>query len=159
MEWSNVFLRTDAVSHKPVPALVTLTTTIAKSAIAWGTARRGKQQDPMWPEVRRLGMERRCEKDPLKRRKLSIALCRARLMRRKQTDFNLSNTVDVGAPSRFQGPPTRAPILEKLGADGIIEEVEDLDGRASIVHKHFNELFTDPRQKEVPGWVWQRMAI
>ena len=66
------FPSADIASHKLVLALGTLTTAIAKSVIAWGTAKRGKagtkQHDPMWLEVRRLGVERRCEKDPLKRK-------------------------------------------------------------------------------------------
>ena len=76
-------------------------------------------------------------------------------MRREQTDLNLKKAVEAGSPPRLQGPPlpTRAPILEKLGADGTTEKVEDLDGRTSIVRKH---LFTGPRQKEVPEWIWQR---
>ena len=149
--------------HKPVPALGKLTTAIAKSAIAWRTAMRGKagpkQQDPMWLDVPRLGVERRCEKDPLKRKRCSIALYKARqLVRRKQTDLNLKKAAEAGAPSRLQGPPppTRAPILEKLGADGTTEKAGDLDGRTSIVLQHFKDLFTDPRQKEVPKWTWQR---
>ena len=59
------FLRTNSASHKPTPALGTLTTAIAKSATAWGAVKRGKagleQHDPAWMEVRRLGVERRCE--------------------------------------------------------------------------------------------------
>ena len=79
-------------------------------------------------------------------------------MRRKQTDFNFKKAVKVGAPSILQGPlpPTRAPILEKLGLDGTTERVEDLQGRTDIVHKHFKELFTDPLHKETLEWVWQR---
>ena len=61
------FPRTDAASQKLVPALGTLTTAIANSSIAWGTAKRGKagqkQHDPVW---------KGCEKDPLKRK-----LCRS----------------------------------------------------------------------------------
>ena len=139
MEWPNGFSQNGCC----VVPLGTLTTAIAKSAIAWRTAKRGKagpkQQDPMWLEVRRLGVERRCEKDPVKRKSLSIALYRARqLMRRTQTDLNFKKAVEAGAPSRRQGspPPTRAPILEKLGADGTTEKVEDVDGRTHTVHKH-----------------------
>ena len=79
-------------------------------------------------------------------------------MRRKQTDLNFEKAVEAGAPSRLQGPPppTRAPILEKLGADGTIGRVEDLDGRTSIVHQQFKELFTDAMQKENPECIWQR---
>ena len=59
-------------SHKLVPALGTLTTAIAKSAIAWGAVKRGRagleQHDSVFMEVRRLGVERRCEKNPLKRK-------------------------------------------------------------------------------------------
>ena len=58
----------DTASHKLVPALGTLTTAITKSAVAWGAVKRGKagleQHDPVWMEVRRLGVERCCEKDP-----------------------------------------------------------------------------------------------
>ena len=90
---------------------------------------------------------------------MSIALCRARqLMRRTQTDLNFKKAVEAGAPSRLQGPPspTRAPILEKLGAVFTTEKVEDLDGRTSIVHQHFME--SDPRQKEISEWIWQRWS-
>ena len=82
----------------------------------------------------------------LKRKKLSIALYRARQsMRRKQTDLNFKKAVEAGAPSRLQGPPppTRAPILEKMGLDGTAERVEDLQGRTDIV-------------RETPEWIWQR---
>ena len=79
-------------------------------------------------------------------------------MRRKQTDLNFKTAVEAGAPSRLQGPPppTRAPIVEKLGPDGTTERVEDLQGRTDIVHKHFKELFTYPLHKETPEWIWQR---
>ena len=40
--------------------------------------------------------------------------------------------------------------------DGTIKKVEDLDGRTNIVHQHFKELFTDPLQKGIPEWIWQR---
>ena len=66
------FPRTDTASHKLVPALGTLTIAIAKSAIAWRAVKREKagleQHDPLWMEVRKLGVERRWEKDPLKRK-------------------------------------------------------------------------------------------
>ena len=59
------FPTTDIASHKLVLALGTRITAIAKSAVAWGAVKRGKagleQQDPVWMEVRRLGVERRCE--------------------------------------------------------------------------------------------------
>ena len=76
-------------------------------------------------------------------------------MRRKQTDLSFKT---AGAPSRLQGPPppTRAPILEKLGSDGTTERVKDLQGRTDVVHKHFKELSTDPLHKETPEWIWQR---
>ena len=110
--------RTDTASHKLIPALGTLTTAIAKSTIAWGCNEAClEQHDPAWMEVRRLCVERRCEKDPLKRKRLSIAFFRARqLMHRKQADLRFKKAVAVGAPSRLQGPPppTRAPMLEKL---------------------------------------------
>ena len=110
-------------------------------------------------EVRRICVERRCEKDPLKKKRLSIALHRARQsMRRNQTDLSFKKAVEAGAPSRLQGPPppTRAPIVEKLGLDGTTERVEDLQGQTDIVHKHFMELFTDPLHKETPEWIRQR---
>ena len=71
-------------------------------------------------------------------------------MRRKQTDLHFQKAVEAGAPLRLQGPPplTRAPILKKLGPDGTTERVEDLQGRAASVHKHFKELCTDPLHKE-----------
>ena len=79
-------------------------------------------------------------------------------MRRKQADLRFNKAVEMGAPSRLQGPPpaTRAPILEKLRSDGTTERVEDLQGRTDIVHNHFKELFTDPLHKETPEWIWQR---
>ena len=136
------FARTDTASHKLVPVLETLTTAIAKSAIAWGTAKRGKagpkKHDPMWLEVRRLGVERRCEMDPHKWKN-----CPSHLTELANTcDENRPTSTSrrrLNAPSRLQGPPppTRAPILEKLGADGTVERVDDLDGRTSIVHQHF----------------------
>ena len=129
-----------------------------ESREAW-ESRPQKNHDPMWPEVRRLGVERRCEKDPMKTRQLFFALNRARsLMRRKQTVLNFKKAVEAGAPPRLQGPPppTRPPILEKLGADGTTERVEDFGGCTSIVHQHFMELFTDPMQKEIPEWMWRR---
>ena len=157
------FPKTDTASHKFIPALGTLTTAIAKSAIAWSAVKRGKtcldQHDPALRKVRRLCLERRREKEPLKRKRLSIALHRARqVMRRKQADLRFKKAVEMGAPSRLQGPPrpTRAPILEKLRSDGTTERVEDLQGRTDIVHNHFVELVTDPLHTETPEWIWQR---
>ena len=107
------FPRTDAASHKLVPALGTLTTAIAKSAISWRAAKSGnaapRQQDPMRLEVRRLGAERKCEKGPPEEKKLSIALYRARqLMRGKQTHFNFKKAVESGAPARTTASDTRS---------------------------------------------------
>ena len=48
------------------------------------------------------------------------------------------------------------PDPGEVGCVWHTEKVEDLDGRTSIVHQHFKELFTDPRQKEIPEWIWQR---
>ena len=66
--------KTDSASHHLIPALGTLTTAIAKSAIAWGAVKRGKtrleQHNPAMREVRRICLERRREKEPLKRKKL-----------------------------------------------------------------------------------------
>ena len=80
----------DTASHKLIPALGTLTTAIAKSAIAWGAVKRGKagleQHDPALMEVRPLCVERRCDKDHLKRKRLSIALYRARTVDATQAD-------------------------------------------------------------------------
>ena len=123
------FPRTESASHKLIPALGTLTTAIAKSAIAWGALK------PALMEVRRLCVERRCEKDPLKRKRLSIASHRARqLMRRKQADLRFKKAVEVGAPSRLQGPPpaTRAPILEKIE----IGRHNRKGGRPAGTHRH-----------------------
>ena len=99
------FSRTDAVPHKPVRALRTLTTAIAKSAIAWRTAKRGKAA-PKQP-----GVERRCEKDHHKEEKTVYRTVQSSSTdARKQTDFNLKKAVEAGAPPRLQGPspPTRA---------------------------------------------------
>ena len=107
-----------------------------------------------------LSLERRREKELLKRRGLSVALYRARqVMRREQADLRFKEAVEMGAPFSIHGPPppTRAPTLEKL-RDGRMERVEDLQGRADIVHDHFKELFTDPLHKETPEWIWQRLA-
>ena len=56
---------------KYIPALGTLTTAIAKSALAWCSVKRGRtcleQHDPALTEVRRLCVERRREKEHLKR--------------------------------------------------------------------------------------------
>ena len=155
-----VFPRTDAVSHKLVPFR------------HWGHSQPPspnqpshvehrsvekpgpEQHDPMWVEVRRLGVERRCEKDPVKRKRLSIALCRARqLMRRKQTDLNFKKAVEAGAPSRLQGPPpsTRAPILEKLGADGTTERWNTLTAAQALSTSTSRSCSQIRRQKEIPG--------
>ena len=117
----------------------TLTTAIAKSAIACGAVKRGKagleQHDPAWMEVRRICVERHCEQDPLKRKRLSNALYRARQsMRRKQTDLSFKKAVEAGAPSRLQGPPpaSRPPILEKLGTG----RYNRMGGRPAWPHRH-----------------------
>ena len=110
------------------------------SAIASGAVKRAVKRGKAG--VGRLGVERRCEKEPLKRRRLSFELYTARqVMRRKQADLRFKKAFEMGAPSRLQGPPlpTRAPIL---GRDGTTERVEDLQGRTDTVHKHFKELFT-----------------
>ena len=61
--------------------------------------------------MHRLGVERRCEKELLNRRRLSIALFRApQVMRRTQADSVFKKAVDMGAPSRLQGPHLR-PVL------------------------------------------------
>ena len=59
------FPRTDAASHKFISALGTRTTLIPKSAIAWGAVKRGSTIQHL---------ERRREKELLKRKILSIAL-------------------------------------------------------------------------------------
>ena len=107
-----------------VPALGTLTTAIANSAIIWGAAKSGKaapkQHDPMWLEVRRLGVERKFEKDHLKRKQLSIALYEARqLMRRKQTDLNFKKADQVRHHA-CKGHRRRHPLRswKELGVDG-----------------------------------------
>ena len=149
--------------HKLIRAQGTLTTAIAKAATAWGATKRGKacleQRDPALMEVRGLCLERRREREPLKRKSLSIALCRARqAMRREQADLMFKKAVVMGAPARLQGPPppTRTPTLEKLTADGTTERVEDPQGRTDTVHDHFKEPFTDPLHKETPEWICQR---
>ena len=111
----------------------------------------------MWLEVRRLGVERNCEEDLVKRKRLSIALFRARqLMRREQTDLNPKKAVEAAAPSCLQGPPPPArPDPGEFGAGWHHEKVEDVQGRTTIAHQHFKELSTDPRQK-VPERIWQR---
>ena len=103
------FPRTDSASHQFILALGTLTTAIAKSAIAWGAVKRGQtrleQHDSTVREVRRLCRERRREKEPLKRKSLSIALYRARqVMRRKPADLRFEKAVETGALSRLQEP-------------------------------------------------------
>ena len=149
------FPRTDTASHKLVRALGTLTTAIAYSAIAWGAVKRGRaglgRHDLVWMEVRRLGVERRGEKDPLKRKKSVHRTVQSSTADATKTDR--PQLQEVAITHRL---PTRAPILEKLGPDGTTERVEDLQCRTDIVHKHFKELFTDPLHKETPEWTWQR---
>ena len=78
-------------------------------------------QDDAMIEMRRLCLERRQEKDLVKRETLSIALHRARQkMRRKQAILRCKEATQLGAPSRLKGQPpqTRAPILEPLMKKG-----------------------------------------
>ena len=101
---------------------------------------RFEQHDPTTREVRRLWLERRREKEPLKRKSLSIALCRARqVLRRKQADLRFKKAVEAGAPSRLQGPPLSLRSRRSW---------DQTDGTT--------ERFTDPLHKETPEWIWQR---
>ena len=134
------FPRTDTASHMLVPAPGTLTTAIAKSAIALGAGL--EQHDQVWMEVRSFGVERHCEKDPLERKNVPRTVQSSPADALTQTDLNFEKGIEAGASSRLQGPPppTRAPILEELGPDGTTDRVEDQNGRTDIVHKHFKEL-------------------
>ena len=119
------FTRIDTASHKFIPALGDADNSHRQIGhyVACSEAWEGclEQHDPALMEVRRLCVERRCEKENLKRKRLSIALYRARqVMQRKQADLLFKKAVELGAPSRLQGapPPTLARILEKSGSDG-----------------------------------------
>ena len=75
----------------------------------------------------------------MKRKTLTIALFRARQkVRRERAVFRCKEAVQIGAPSRLEGPPprTRAPVLEKLENWGPRKN-EQLQGRIEIVHRHF----------------------
>ena len=76
----------------------------------------------------------------------------------QQADLRFKTATEQGAPSRSKGalPPTQAPILKKLGTDGKLDRMDNLQGRTDIIHDHIKELFTDPLDWETPKWIWQR---
>ena len=116
-------------------------------------------QDDTMIEMRRLCLERRREKGPVKRKTPSIALHRARQkVRLKQAILRCKEATRLGAPSRLKGrpPQTRAPILERVDETGRTEKVEHPQGRTDTVYDHFKELFTDPSHAEAPEWIGQR---
>ena len=152
------FPRIDPTLQKQIPPLGAVTRAIAHSAVKWSSAKNQKSyldtQDETMIEMLRLCLERRREKDAVKRKAFfSFALHRARQrMRRKQATLRCKEATQLGAPSRLKGPPpqTRAPVLERVDESGRTEKVEHPDGRTDIVHSHFKELFTDHSHAEMP---------
>ena len=157
------FPRIDPTLQEHMPLLGAVTNAIAHSAVKWGSARHRKSylhpQDGAVIEVRRLCLERRLEKDRVKRKTLSVALHIARQnMRRKQAVLRCKEATHLEAPSRLKGqsPQTRAPFLERVDETGRTEKVEHLQGLTDIVYEHFEELFKDPSHAAVLEWIWQR---
>ena len=153
------FPRTDTASYKLVPALGTLTTAIAKSAIAWSAVKRGKagpeQHDLVWMEVRRLGVGTPLRKGFLEEEKLSIALYRARqLMRRKQTGLNLKKAVEAGAPSRLQGHRLRHALRSWRNEDQTAQPKGWKTNRAAQTLSTSTSRSCS-RIQETPEWTWQ----
>ena len=165
IQWAGVvdFPRIDPTLQELIPPLGAVTRGIEHLAVKWGSAKNKNSHldphDDTMIEMRRLCLERRREKDAVKRKTLSIALHRVRRkMRRNQATPRCNETTQLGAPSRLQGPPpqTRAPVVERVNESGRKENVEYLIGRSDIVHDHFKELFTDPSHAETSEWIEQR---
>ena len=143
-----------------LPLLKTMTEAVSQSATKWGAAscKCSHEEDSRRGEIGRVNAERRREKDPIKRKTLSIALYRARQKARRAQEIRSKEATQMVVPSRLNAPPqrTRAPVLEHIDEDGNIEKIEDVKGRTEIVHKHFNELFTDPADEVLPEWIKKR---
>ena len=83
IQWTGAvnFSRIDPTLQEKIPLFGAVTNAIAHSAVKWVSARQRKSylhpQDDTMIEVRRLRLERRREKDPVKRKTLSIALHKA----------------------------------------------------------------------------------
>ena len=80
-------------------------------------------------EIRRLNDERKREKDPVKRKFLSIAVFRARRKaRRAQETQRCKDAIQWRALSRVNAPlqKTKTPVLERVDEEGNIEKVEEI---------------------------------
>ena len=65
------------------------------------------RHDPTMAELRNICLDRRWRKDPVARKRLSVALCRAhQAMRQKQADSRFKRATGLGVPPRLKGPPT-----------------------------------------------------
>ena len=136
IQWSDAvnFPRNDPTLQEAIPFLGAVTNTIAHAAAKWSSDL--DSQDDTMIEMRRLCLERRREKDPVKLMTLSTALHRARQkMRRTQATLRCKEATQLGAPSRLKGPPpqTRAPILERVDELGRTEKVETLNSLPMMV--------------------------
>ena len=96
------FPRIDPTLQEHIPLLGAVKNAIAHSAVKWGSARHRKSylhpQDDTMIEVRRLCLERRLEKDRVKRKTLSIALHTARQKTETETsDSSVQRSDTIGS--------------------------------------------------------------
>ena len=97
---------------------------------------------------------RKCGRDPVAQKHLSIALFRARQqVRKRQAEVRHKFGTEQGAPSSLRGAPpqTRAPLLEQSTRTDQWKE-----WRTCKDTQTFLELFTDPQQGEATDWLRQR---
>ena len=84
--------------------------------------------------LRKVCLDRRCEKDPVAKKSLSLVVFEAQqITRRKQADIRFRTaTESVGRTTA-----TRAPTMERLNADSNVERIVNLHGRTDIDPAHF----------------------
>ena len=77
-------------------------------------------------------------------------------MRREQADLRFKEAVEMGRHRGWKDLHHRHELQhwKVEGRRNTTERVEDLPGRTDITHDHFQELFTDPLQKETPERIW-----